>query len=59
MTGVSQQIMEIAARIKDMREISGFTVAEMAEKTEISQEQYLELLRAKLKPVYEKIWKNR
>ena len=24
-----------------------------------SQEQYLELLRAKLKPVYEKIWKNR
>ena len=33
MTTMTQQIQEIAVRIRDMREISGFTVEEMAEKT--------------------------
>jgi len=34
-------LFEIAERIKEMRDISGFTVAEMAEKTEVSIEEYL------------------
>lgn len=35
------QLTEIAARIKELREIMGWSTAEMAEKTEISEEQYL------------------
>ncbi len=35
-----EQLMEIASRIKEMREIMGFSIAEMAEKTEVSEEQY-------------------
>jgi len=35
------QLDEIAHRIRDMREIAGFTTAEMAQKTEISEEEYL------------------
>ncbi len=35
-----EQLMEIALRIKEMREIMGWTTAEMAEKTEVSVEQY-------------------
>ena len=34
--------MEVALRIKEMREIMGFSAAEMAEKTEVSEEQYLQ-----------------
>ena len=34
------QLAEIAARIKEMREILGFTLSEMAEKTEVSNEDY-------------------
>ena len=33
-------LMEIAERIREMREIVGYTEAEMAEKTEVSVEQY-------------------
>ena len=36
-----EQLMEIASRIKEMREIMGWSVAEMAEKTEVSEEQYI------------------
>ena len=36
-----QQLMEIASRIKEMREIMGWSVAEMAIKTEVSEEQYI------------------
>ena len=36
-----EQLMEIAARIKEMREIMGWSVAEMAEKTEVSEEMYV------------------
>ena len=36
-----QQLMEIAARIKEMRDIMGWSVAEMAVKTEVSEEDYM------------------
>ena len=36
-----EQLMEIASRIKELREIMGWTVAEMAEKTEVSEEKYI------------------
>ena len=35
------QLSEIAARIKEMREIMGWTVTEMAEKTDVTEETYL------------------
>ena len=34
-------LMEVALRIKEMREIMGFSTAEMADKTEVPEEQYL------------------
>ena len=36
------RLSEIASRIKEMREILGITKEEMAQKTEVSLEQYLE-----------------
>ncbi len=39
-SNVSTQLMDIAARIAEMRQISGFSVAEMAEKTEVTIDQY-------------------
>ena len=36
------QLAEIAGRIKEMREIMGWSVAEMAEKTEVSVDMYYE-----------------
>ncbi len=33
-------LMEIASRIKEMREIMGWSIADMAQKTEVSEEQY-------------------
>ena len=38
---MENQLREVAARIKELREISGFTVEQMAEKTEVSVEEYL------------------
>lgn len=38
----STQLREVAERIREMREIMGWSTAEMAEKTEVSEEQYLE-----------------
>ena len=38
----NEQLKEIAARIKEMREIMGWSVEIMAEKTEVSIEEYLE-----------------
>ena len=35
-----EQLMEIAARIKELREIMDWSVSEMAEKTEVSEEKY-------------------
>ena len=34
------QLSEIASRIKELRDIMGWTVAQMAEKTEVSEEKY-------------------
>ncbi len=36
-----EQLMEIALRIKELREIMGWTTGEMAQKTEVSEEQYI------------------
>ncbi len=36
-----EQLMEIAQRIKELREIMGWSTAEMAQKTEVSEEQYI------------------
>ena len=38
----SQKLLEVAVRIKEMREIFGFSQKEMAKKTEVSLEQYVE-----------------
>ncbi len=37
----STQLMEIASRIKELREIMGWTALEMAEKTDVSEAEYL------------------
>ena len=34
------QLSEIAARIKELRDIMGWSVAQMAEKTDVTEEQY-------------------
>ena len=39
---VTNQLMDVALRIREMREIVGYSIADMAEKTEISQELYRE-----------------
>ena len=39
---VNNQLLDVALRIREMREIVGYSVAEMAEKTEISQALYQE-----------------
>ena len=36
----NEKLMEVAERIREMREISGFSVEEMAEKTEVSVSEY-------------------
>lgn len=44
----NEKLIEIAERIKEMREIMGFTAEAMAEKTEISVEKYLQYETGKL-----------
>jgi len=39
---VGSQLMDVAARIREMRAIVGYSIQEMAEKTEISQDLYME-----------------
>ena len=41
-TGMAYKIKETAARIKELREITGITVEEMAKRTGISVEEYIE-----------------
>ncbi len=41
-TPTKQEIVEIVERIRAMREICGFSLAEMAEKTELTEEKYAE-----------------
>ncbi len=38
----TNKLVEVAGRIREMREIFGFTIKEMAEKTEVSVSQYLQ-----------------
>ena len=42
MTGMDFKIREVAARIRELREISGFTAEEMAARTDMSVEEYLQ-----------------
>ncbi len=41
MTGLDFKIKEMAARIRELREIEGYTIAEMATKTGVSESEYL------------------
>ncbi len=41
MTGLDYKIQEMAGRIKDLREIMGLSVPEMAKKTGVTQEEYM------------------
>ena len=59
------QLSEIASRIKELRDIIGFTTAQMAEKTDITEEKYNLYESGKVdknnKPIYEyhaSIWKG-
>ena len=42
MTGMDFKIREVAGRIRELREISGFTVEEMAARTSMSVEEYIQ-----------------
>ena len=42
MTGMDFKIREVAGRIRELREISGFTVEEMAARTNLSVEEYVQ-----------------
>ena len=39
-SNTTNKLFEVAQRIKEMRDICGFTIEEMAEKTEVTVEQY-------------------
>lgn len=41
MTGLDFKIREMAARIRELREIEGYTIAQMAEKTGVSEGEYM------------------
>ena len=41
MTGLDYKIMEMARRIRELRKIEGLSAEEMAEKTDVSVEEYL------------------
>ena len=40
-TGLDFKIKEMAGRIKELREIEGLSIAEMAQKTDVSESEYL------------------
>ena len=42
MTGMDFKIREVANRVRELREISGFTVEEMAQRTDLSVEEYIQ-----------------
>ena len=42
MTGMDFKIREVAQRIRELREVSGFTVEEMAQRTDLSVEEYIQ-----------------
>ena len=41
-TTSKEKLMEVARRIREMREIYGISIEEMAEKTEVSREEYVD-----------------
>ena len=41
MTGMDYKLREVAGRIRELREISGLSVEEMAQRTDVSVEEYL------------------
>ena len=41
MTGLTMKIQEMAARIRELRSISGYSVEEIAQKTGVTVEEYL------------------
>ena len=41
-TGVDYKIQEVAGRIRELRQISGFTVEEMAQRTNVSVQEYIQ-----------------
>jgi len=41
MTGMDYKLREVAGRIRELRQISGFTVEEMAKRTDVSVEEYI------------------
>ena len=41
MTGVDLKILEVAGRIRELREVHGFSVEEMARRTDLSVEEYI------------------
>ena len=43
-TNVNTQLMEVAFRIREMRGICGFSEVEMAQKTDLTLDQYLSLI---------------
>ena len=43
LTGLDYKIREMAGRIHELREISGFTTEQMAVNTGISEEEYLQV----------------
>ena len=42
MTGMDFKIREVAARIRELREVSGFSVEEMARRTDLTVEEYMD-----------------
>lgn len=40
-TALDYKIQEMASRIKELRELEGYTVAEMAQKTDVSEDEYI------------------
>ena len=46
------QLHEIAFRIREMREIMGFSEEEMAEKTEVSVEKYRDYESCRVRPCF-------
>ena len=41
MTGLDYKIKEMAGRIRELREIEGLSIADMARKTDVSEQEYI------------------
>ena len=54
---MNEQILAVAARIHEMREITGLSVEEMAQKTGVSLQEYLDVEAVKSDPSFTFIYK--